>query len=100
MRQRHRIKFISMITCFCFMMVLACSFIYEIKEAGHDCLGTDCHVCAQIETQRSIGKHLTSGILTAIGGTVLLYLGMTRLKNVPHPFMSPTPVKLKVKMNC
>jgi hypothetical protein len=46
--------------CLCFMACLLLDSFIPAREAGHDCSGESCPVCAQIETARSSAGNAVS----------------------------------------
>lgn len=79
------------------LTLLACT-CYILAESGHDCIGANCPVCAQLNVCRS----LLQGIVCMTGGmAVALVLRSSRLHvtNQPDCAHGCTLTALKVKLS-
>ena len=86
----------SIIACLCILLIIAYTPIIFLPHA-HDCVGSDCAVCALIETSRNtmIGLVLVATVHQLAN---ILFTISCSYKSIPSG-NNGTPVALKVKLS-
>ncbi len=82
-----------------FFAALTLSTVFLAAEAGHECEGEDCHVCARMQeceaALRRFGGVLPGVFAAAVGAFFVLLASAAPL----FIFAQPTPVSGKVRLN-
>lgn len=78
-------------------VLLSAAFI--AKEAGHDCAGHDCPVCASIAQCENTIRRIGSGLLPVIAVAVALVCALQIHLLIPSAAPALTPVSRKVRLN-
>lgn len=60
-------KTLAAFICTAFMLITFFSFFFIVEEAGHDCTGENCPICACIDQAEETLKQLGSGTVGAAG---------------------------------
>ena len=86
----------SIVAFLCILLVIVYTSIVFLPHA-HNCVGTDCTVCALIETSRNtmIGLVLAAAVYQL---TNIIFLILSTYKSIPLG-NNGTPVALKVKLS-
>ncbi len=92
-------KRLALLVCIGFAAFLLAAFAFIALEAGHDCSGEDCDICAQIAGIRALLSHSALLWMVFAGTFALFRTGAFRFIRLSRPSVSLSPVSLKVRMN-
>lgn len=74
------------------------SLLFLAAEAGHDCIGEECHICAQMDVCMRLLQSVTAVLFAAVAATVCFF-ACDVLRGRTAPAFSATLVKLNIKLS-
>ena len=81
------------------LFVVLYSVIFIAAESHHDCIGENCPICLQIQNCENTLKTLSSAAaVTAVSAILYATFFIIKTYNT-RPFVSATPISLKVKLS-
>lgn len=100
-RQTRKNRILAFALAACLLAVLGLSALFIVTHARHDCTGSGCEVCYELEACASTIRHLSEALTT--GAAVSLGLLLLLLLDTPlaaeENRRPATPVFLKVRLN-
>ena len=88
----------ALLLCIGLVFVLSVSIAFVMHEAGHDCTGEDCGICAQLEAVVS-GFVFTGSAAAAVACVFLLHPRTERIGTPKRAACAFTPMRSKVRLN-
>ena len=92
-------KTAALVTALFLLACVLCSAVCIGLEAGHDCSGDDCPVCAILEECESNLRRLVVTVLAAVAVFFAFVLCSRALPVVSGDRVGSTPVSTKVRLN-
>ena len=92
-------KLLSLILCAMLVLSLVFSISFISHEAGHDCSGEECQICAVISHCAEILERLLAVASLALFFGALLVFVCRASDSVSVSLGEQSPVKLKVKLS-
>lgn len=89
----------SGLLCVTLILVTLFSAFFLIREAGHDCSGGNCPICACLRQAEQNLKQLGTGIPACAAVIPAVFLFMQVLSGAPDCLYCDTPVSRKVRLN-
>ena len=81
------------------LFVVLYSVFFIAAESHHDCIGENCPICLQIQNCENTLKTLSSATaVTAVSAILCAAFFIIKTYNA-RPFVSATPISLKVKLS-
>ena len=88
------------IVCLWMLIVLACSSLYLVAEADHDCCGQeDCPICACMEQCEQLLSHVCHGLIACSAVLLLASFVLSVAAPVVPELFHETLVSQNVRMN-
>ena len=97
MTNKKRILSVALAVLVLFVVLYSVFFI--AAESHHDCIGENCPICLQIQVYENTLKTLSSAAAVT-AASAILYVAFFIIKTyITRPFVSATPISLKVKLS-
>ena len=82
-----------------FLVAVLLSTFYLVAEAGHDCTGEDCPICACMQQCENTLHTMAYGGVLAVVAVLPMFLLFFRVLSEASKMVQETPVTRKVRMN-
>ena len=92
-------RLIALFTCILFIAAFLFTTSFIVEHAGHDCMGRDCSVCAQINSAEKVLKQLSAAMVGAGFIVGCLFFIAFQIRPAVSLMGLSTLVYLKVKMD-
>lgn len=92
-------KKLTLLLCLLLIAVSVLSFAFILESADHDCIGEDCHTCAQIAFAENILHQLGAGLSVAVVLFAIALLFRSAIVAANAISAEFSLVSLKVKLN-
>lgn len=96
MAKRTRFATVCAVALLAFAMLFSVCFI--VVAADHDCTGTDCAVCHQIQTCQKMLEQLSASCTASAGTAALCFFTLLLVLRGQNILAAASPVSWKVKL--
>lgn len=89
----------SMAVCILFLFVTFASLFYIVKEAGHECTGENCPICACVHQAHQTLKNLGTGTIIWSGTIFTILFTLCVFMQYVCMILNTSLVSQKVRLN-
>jgi len=90
---------IAFVLLLCFVAITFLAPLLLLAHADHDCVGTDCHVCVETNSVKSLMKQIGRAVVHVLcAGAILLTFAILARLSVAKLYIA-TPYGCKVRLN-
>lgn len=96
---KKNMRLTALLVCAVFLMFMLFSSVLIVHEAGHDCIGADCAICAQIASCEQLMKIMVTTAAAVTAAAILTFLTYVYLAYSAAAVRQSNLVALKIKLS-